>query len=209
MTGRGGHGIPIPVPQRLPFGLLVLVLLATAPAGPARAEPQRWVVVSGKSQVGFDASHPLGDFSGKSEAPTGEFEADIADLKKGVKGALKVAIASLKTGERTRDRDMQKTLDAEHHAEIRYTIQKAESSFPAVTDNTDVLLTIRGLLAIRGVDRVVTFLGRARLRDGQLWVRGETRLNMSEFGIAPPRRWFLQVNDSVLASFDLVLRKAE
>lgn len=200
---------PTPVPSRFVVGLLAAAFLSASWAGPVHGESQRWVVVPGKSQVGFGGSHPLGAFSGKSEAPAGEFRADIADLKPGITGALTVEVATLRTGEASGDRNLRRALDAERHPEIRYTIQKVESSFPSLAENVDVLLTIRGLLSIRGVDRVVTFLGRVRLREGTLWVRGEAQINMSEFGVPRPRRWLLQAGDPVLVSFDLVLTKAQ
>ncbi len=175
-------------------------------ADPVSGQPRRWVAVPDRSWVGFDAEHPFGPFSGKSEAPTAQFQADIADLKKGVRGALTIKVTSLTTGDPARDRDMWKVLDAEHHPEIRYTIEKVESSFPTISENTDVLLTIHGPMSIRGVDRAIAFLGRVRLRQGKLWVRGEARFSLTDFGITPPRRWFLKVKNSVLTSFDLTLR---
>lgn len=159
--------------------------------------------------VGFDAAHPLGDFSGTSDQPTGEFEGDSADLKKGIKGWLAVAVRTIKTGDNTRDRDMWKALEQERFPEIRFHIERVETSFPSVTDQTDVLLAIHGTLTVHGVSRPMTFPGRVRLRDGKLWVRGETRIKMSDFGIAPPRRLLLKVRDSVLASFNVNLAPTE
>jgi polyisoprenoid-binding protein YceI len=193
----------------LVLGLLASALLSAPVARDARAEPRRWTPVPGTSVVSFDASHPLGDFSGTSEHPTGEFEGDAADLKKGVTGWLAVAVRSLKTGDQTRDRDMWKAFEQERFPEIRFEIERVETSFPSVGDQTDVLLTIHGRLTIHGVTRSVTFPGRIRLRDGKLWVRGENRIKMSDFGIAPPRRLMLKVKDSVLASFNLNLAPAE
>ncbi len=163
----------------------------------------------GTSTVGFDASHPLGDFSGASEQPTGEFEGDTADLKKGVKGWVAVAVKTLKTSDQARDRDLWKAFEEERFPDIRFEIERVETSFPTVSDQTDVLLTIHGRLTIHGVTRPITFPGRIRLREGKLWVRGENRIKMSDFGITPPRRLMLKVKDSVLASFNLNLAPAE
>jgi polyisoprenoid-binding protein YceI len=74
---------------------------------------------------------------------------------------------------------MRKALDAEHYPTMRFTVEAVESSFPSVTDKADVLLTIRGQLLIRDVERPLTLLGRARLRDGAVWVRGDGTLKMS------------------------------
>ena len=55
------------------------------------AEPSRWIPVPGKSLVAFDATHPLGDFSGRAEELAGEVRVDPSDLKHGVRGYLAIA----------------------------------------------------------------------------------------------------------------------
>jgi len=178
-------------------------------SGTAIAETERWVVDSGKSRVGFDAFHRLDNFSGASETPSGEVELDIEDLKKPIKGALTVPVASLRTGKAGRDKDLRRGLDGERHPEIRYRIDKVESSFVSLTDNTDVLLTLHGVLSMRGTERPVSFMGRVRLRQGTLWVRGENRIRPADFGIPPLRSWLISMKEHVLATFDLVLSKAK
>lgn len=186
-----------------------MVLWTVPLSGSAFAEVERWVVESGKSRVGFDAYHPLGNFSGASETPTGEVELDIGDLKKPIKGSLTAAVASFRTGKAGRDKDLHRALNGDHDPEIRYRIDKVESSFTSLADNTDVLLTLHGVLSMRGTDRPVTFMGRVRLRQGTLWVRGENRIRPADFGIPPLRSWLISMKDHVLATFDLVLSKAK
>jgi polyisoprenoid-binding protein YceI len=197
------------VPGRLASALLTVVLWTVPLSGSAFAEVERWVVESGKSRVGFDAYHPLGNFSGASETPTGEVELDIGDLKKPIKGSLTAAVASFRTGKAGRDKDLRRALNGDHDPEIRYRIDKVESSFTSLADNTDVLLTLHGVLSMRGTDRPVTFMGRVRLRQGTLWVRGENRIRPADFGIPPLRSWLISMKDHVLATFDLVLSKAK
>ena len=161
-----------------------------------------------KSRVGFDAFHWLGNFSGASEKPSGEVELDVEDLKKPIKGSLAAPVASLRTGKAGRDKDLRRALDGEHHPEIRYRIDKVESSFSSLTDNTDVLLTLHGVLSMRGIERPVSFMGRVRLRQGTLWVRGESRIRPADFGAPLLRSWLVSMNEYVLATFDLILGKA-
>jgi polyisoprenoid-binding protein YceI len=197
------------VPGRLASALLTVALCGVPLAGSAIAETERWVVESGKSRVGFDAFHPLDNFSGASETPSGEVELDIEDLKKPIKGALTVPVASLRTGKAGRDKDLRRALDGEGHPAIGYRIDKVESSFASLTDNTDVLLTLHGILSMRGTERPVSFMGRVRLRQGTLWVRGENRIRPADFGIPPLRSWLISMKEHVLATFDLVLSKAK
>jgi polyisoprenoid-binding protein YceI len=197
------------VPGRLASALLTVLVFGVPLSGSAIAETERWVVESGKSRVGFDAFHSLGNFSGASETPSGEVELDIEDLKKPIKGSLTVSVASLRTGKAGRDKDLRGALDGERHPEIRFRIDKVESSFASLTDNTDVLLTLYGVLSIRGTERPVSFMGRVRLRQGTLWVRGENRIRPADFGVPPLRSWLMSMKEYVLATFDLVLNKAK
>jgi polyisoprenoid-binding protein YceI len=196
-----------PVPGRLASALLAIALLGVPLAGSAVAGTERWVVESGKSRVGFDAFHPLGNFSGVSETPSGEVELDLEDLRRPIKGNLVVPVASLRTGKTGRDKDLRRALDGERHPEIRYRIDKVESSFASLADNTDVLLTLHGVLSMRGTDRPVSFMGRVRLRQGSLWVRGENRMRPADFGVPPLRSWLVSMKDHILATFDLILSK--
>jgi len=193
------------VVSRILPSALALLGLVTVVARAAGAESKQWTVVAGKSQVSFDASHALGNFSGRGEDVTGVFAADPADLRRGVTGVLRVNAATLKTGDPERDRDMRTALAVERHPEIRFTIEQIEASFPSVSDRSDVLLTISGRLLIRGVERPMEFPARVRRRDDGLWVRGEAKLKMTDFGITPPKRLFVRVADDVLVSFDVVL----
>jgi polyisoprenoid-binding protein YceI len=190
-----------------PAVLLLLLLALVRP--PAQAEPYPWVPVPGKSQVSFDATFPLGDFTGRTEALEGEFRADIADLGKGVTGFLRFSPATLRTGIEGRDRDMREALQVDRHPEVRFTAQAVQSSFPSVAEGADVILTIRGPMLIRGVERPTSFSARARLRGDRVWVRGESTLRMSDFGITPPTRLFLAVKDEVAVRFDLLLARSE
>jgi len=185
-------------------GMLVTVLFL-----PASAQPRRWVPNPAKSVVTFDATHQMGDFSGRAEAVTGEFQADTADLRASITGVARVRVAVLRTGNDNRDRDMRKVLDVDRFPEIRFTIGGVEPSFNSVTASADTLITIKGGLAVRGVERPVTFLARVRLRDDRIWVRGESRIRLTDFGIKPPSRLFFRVGDDVTIGFDLTLEPSE
>ena len=182
-------------------------LLVVVTTSAAQGEPRRWVTVAGKSEVSFAATHPLGNFTGRAEAVTGVFRADPENLRRPVNGTLQVTAAALKTGDDARDRDMRKLLAVEKYTEIRFNVERVEPSFPSVAERSDVLLTISGQMLVRGIERSLTVSGRVRRRDNGLWVRGETELKMSDFGISPPSRWFLQVGDVVLVGFDVQLQE--
>ena len=186
---------------------LLWLVLAGLGASPAFAEPARWLPVRGQSLVSFDAVFPPADFSGFGRDLTGEFEADAADLTRGVSGRLTVQVSGISTGNERRDKEMWKSLAADRHPTIYFVIQTVDvPSFPpGVAEHTDTLLTIQGRLSIAGVERVKRFSGRVRLMQGRLWVRGESRFKMSDFGIKPPKYLLLWVKDEIGVGFDILL----
>ena len=185
--------------------LFVLLLFPTSADG----EPKSYAVVAGKSRVTFDATYPLGDFSGATAAVTGQLRLDPANIPLGVAGRVSADPGSLKTGNDGRDRDLRKTLETDRYGEIRFNAEEVKSSFPSLAEQTDVILRISGVLRIRGVERPITWTARARLEGGRIWVRGETDLTLTDFGITSPKRFFLAVGDRVRAGFDLRLAPAE
>jgi hypothetical protein len=189
--------------------LLVYLLLTLLKPALACADMARWVPVPGQSLVSFDASFPPADFSGFGRDLTGEFEVDTSDLGQGVTGHLSVLVNTMSTGAAGRDKDMYKALSADRNPTMFFVVQTVEApSFPlGVAEHTDTLLTIQGRLSIAGVERVKRFSGRVRLKQGRLWVRGESRFKMSDFGIKPPQYLLFRVKDEVGVGFDLLLER--
>lgn len=188
---------------------LMCLLLAWLGPAQALAETARWVPVPGQSLVSFDASFPPANFSGFGRDLTGEFFADASDLGQGVTGHLTVQVTSITTGSDGRDKDMYKAMAADRQPSMYFVIQTVEApSFPlGVAEHTDTLLTIQGRLSIAGVERVKRFSGRVRMKDGRLWVRGESRFKMSDFGIKPPQYLLFRVKDEVGVGFDVLLER--
>jgi polyisoprenoid-binding protein YceI len=183
--------------------------LALSVASAVWAEPKTYVVVPAKSRVMFEASFPLGNFTGVTHEVWGEVRLDPATFARGVQGSAGINPASLKTGIDGRDRDLRITLEVDRYPEIRFTLHEVRASFPSLADRADTYLTLEGELSIHGVARSVTLTGRAQLRDGQVWVRGEGTLNMTDYGIRPPKKFFLSVGDQVRVSFDTLLAPRE
>jgi polyisoprenoid-binding protein YceI len=182
-----------------------LALLLLVSAASTAAEVRRWVPSTGPSVVTFTATHPLGDVTGRSAGISGAIEADPEDLRRGVSGEIVIPVTSLRTGLEARDRDLWRLLGAPDHSDIRFRVDRLEPSFPSVADRADVLLTIGGTLRVRGVDHAVTLLGRVRQQESQLWVRGEAEVRMVWFGITPPRRMLMAMEDVVRVAFDILL----
>jgi len=202
---------PVPGPRAL--AALVGALLGGAVLwSPSLAETQRFTIEPDKSRVSFDAFHPFafGTFSAAADGPTGEVELDVSDLRQPIKGSLTVPAIGLRSGDASRDKDIRRALDTDRHPEIRYRVDKVDSSFPSLAENNDVILTIHGVLTVKDIDRPTTFAGRIRLRPGgALWVRGESWVRPRDWGVPLIRSWMISMKDSVLAIFDLTLSRAK
>jgi polyisoprenoid-binding protein YceI len=204
------HRVPA-VPALTVFVAALLVGALALPV-PAAAETQKFTVEPEKSRVLIDVFHPwsIGRFSAGAENPTGDFEIDVDDLRQSIKGTLTVQASAFRSGKTGRDKDIRKALDFEHNPEIRYRIDKVDSSFPSLAENNDVFLTIHGVLSMKGVDRPATFAGRVRRKPGgELWVRGEGWVKPQDFGVPLLRTWLVSMRDSVLAIFDLTLSQPQ
>lgn len=188
-------------------GILLLLLFGVAAS--AAGEPRSYAVVAGKSRVTFEASYPLGDFSGTTEEVAGSLRLDPTNVALAVAGSVRVDAAKFRTGNDRRDSDLRRTLETDRYGDIRFSTEEVKSSFPSLAAGADVTLRISGTLRIRDVERVTTWTGRARLEGGWIWVRGETDLRLTDFGITPPKKFFLAVGDAVRASFDLRLAPAD
>jgi polyisoprenoid-binding protein YceI len=195
-----------PMPSVVAVAWLVLTLLEVSTVF---AEPARWMPVRGQSLVSFDAAFPPADFSGYGRDLSGDFEADASDLSQGISGNLSVQVTGISTGNEGRDKEMWKTMSADRFPTMLFVIQTVEAPAfpPGVAEHTDTLLTIQGRLSIAGVERVKRFSGRVRMKQGRLWVRGESRFKMSDFGIKPPQYLLLSVKDEVGVGFDLLLER--
>jgi len=189
--------------------LLVALALLGLTVLPAGAEPKSYTIVPTRSHVSFDAVYPLGDFSGSTEDVAGEFTLDPANLGLGATGSLTANPATLRTGISGRDRDLGKVLEVEKYPEIRFSVGGVQASFPSLAERPDTALTITGTLTIHGVERATALTARARIVEGRLWVRGEGTLRMTDFGITPPRKFFLAVKDEVRVGFNLLLAPRE
>ncbi len=189
---------------RLNLALVVLFVAANADA-----EPRVYTAAPEKSQVRFEAKYPLGDFFGTTDKVTGEFRIDRDNVTQSVTGTATVNPADLRTGIEGRDRDLRKILETDTYPEIRFRVEQVQASFPSLAERADITLTIGGILQIRGIERQVTWTGRARIEEGRVWVRGEAELRMTDFGITPPRKFFLTVADGIRVGFDLRLAPKE
>ena len=120
-------------------------------------------------------------------------------------GALQVPVRSLDCGIGLQNADLFETLGATTHPAISfiladYAVERGES-----VSN----VRMQGLLRIAGTERAVVLHGSVfRNAEGQFILRGEREIDVRDFGIKPPRRFFglLRVRNEVTVHFEVAVR---
>lgn len=168
---------------------------------PASAEETVFRIVSERSEVAFDATYPLGDFTGTTKDVKGEFRFDPADLTKAVIGRVEVNPSTLDTGIGGRDQDLRDYLEVERFPSILFVPKEVRAAKLSLLDQTEVSVAVSGLMTIHGVERPVEFSGKARLQEGVLRAEGSTTLKMTDYGIKRPTKFFFKVGDDVKVRF--------
>jgi polyisoprenoid-binding protein YceI len=173
-------------------------------SSPPRPAFQRFAVVAERSEVGFDASSTLHDFTGRSRRVSGELRARLDDLASCAGGSVRVEAKSLDTGVSGRDKDMREELEVSTYPTIEFRLAGATGTPGTSSEARPVELA--GAFVIHGrrvpVDARTSVV---RLEAGGLWVEGRAKLRLSDFDIDPPSILFVDVDDEVEAWWKLAL----
>ena len=166
---------------------------------------------SGKSLVGFDAFHPLGNFSGFERDAQRRGRAGHRGPQEAHQGhASPCRSPACAPGRPGGTRIIRRALDGEHHPEIRYRIEKVESSFQSLTENTDVLLTIHGVSVHAGRRAARELLGARSPSAGR--PLGPGRESPPSGRLRRPSAaapGWSSMKEYVLATFDLTLEQGQ
>ena len=178
--------------------------LASAGEGAAPIADTSRVWVTGQSSLRFFTCR-AGEVRG---AITPASEAAIADVMRGVKAAagaeVVIPVASLDCGNRQMNRDLRQVL----RASVDPTIEFRLDSYEIIPDGPNALALIDGSLRIAGMRNPVSMMSViGKGADGALHASGFHRIELTDYGIWPPSRFFglLKVDNTVVVHFDVVL----
>lgn len=191
-------------PPAFDGGEAVTAAVATPPRLTVQPESRIWF--EGSSTVrGYTcaATELMGEVSTDPNRPT----APIAVLKEAVLGGeITVPVARLDCDNGTMNDHMRKALKADEHATITYRLGSFDLG---PTGEAEGQIEMKGRLTIAGQERDVAFPAEVVLEaDGAIRVRGQTVIDMTEFGVKPPRLMLgtLKVHDNVTVFFDVVFK---
>lgn len=166
---------PVSAPTACAVAAFVLVAVGLTPAsGQAPIAPAK--VVEGT--LSFDGRATAGDFTGTTTEVSGESTggAQLSD----VRGFVEAPVRSLVTGDRRRDRDLNKSMESDKHPIMRFDLTEVA---PAGEVGDSVAVTLAGELRVHGVARSVKLPGSIVLRGERVRVRSDFPLNLKDYKI--------------------------
>jgi polyisoprenoid-binding protein YceI len=175
-------------------GMMALPALLAAAAVPLSFQSGSRVWVSGTSTVRSWRCEST-QVSGSAQAAGTEL-AQVAQSS----GEITIPLASLDCRNGTMNGHMRNALKAEQNPAIRF-----RATSVAVSPQGAVRMT--GPLTIAGQTRETTITGTAAPQNGRLRVTGSKQIDMTEYGVTPPRLMAgtMRVNPAVTIGFDVVL----
>ena len=175
-------------------GLIALPALMAAAAMPLSFQSGSRVWVSGTSTVR--------SYRCESTQVTGSADAAGTELSQVARssGEITIPVSSLDCRNGTMNGHMRNALKAAQNPAIRF-----RATSVSVTPEGAVRMT--GPLTIAGQSREVTINGTAARENGRLRVTGTKQLNMTDYGVQPPRLMAgtMRVHPPVTIGFDVVL----
>jgi polyisoprenoid-binding protein YceI len=155
--------------------------------------------------LSFDGRATVGDFTGMTQTVAGQLSG-AAELG-GVTGWVEAPVESLKTGDRKRDRDLNKSMESDKYPKLRFDLSSVTQSEAA---DDSMAVTLNGSLHIHGVTRRVELPGTIHFQGLNARVRSDFPLNLKDYKIGGLSKMLgmLKMNENIDVHVDLVFRLA-
>ncbi len=146
-------------PRRFSLAALTLLLaLATATSASAQDGEASWSVDDSRSSITFESDAPAERFTGTSESIEGSIDWNF-DAPAESTGTISFPVATVRTGNSTRDRHLQNRdwLHADEYPTITFTLEGLSDLRTARTDSGQIhhRATADGSLEVRGVENSI------------------------------------------------------
>jgi polyisoprenoid-binding protein YceI len=128
--------------------------------------------------LSFDGHATVGDFTGTTTEVTGEMSGGPA--LEDVRGWVEAPVRTLVTGDRKRDRDLNKSMESDKYPAIRFELTGVRRT-GGTADSIAAVLA--GTMLIHGESRSVTLPAELRVVDQGIRVRSDFPLNLKDYAI--------------------------
>ncbi|HEU5303324.1 MAG TPA: YceI family protein [Gemmatimonadales bacterium] len=183
------------------LALLAPLVFGTVPAlhGQSRAPIPSGQVVSGT--LSFDGHATVGDFVGKTDSVSGRMTGG-GELS-AVKGWVEAPVRTLKTGDKRRDKDLNKSMESGKYPTIRFELAGVT---PEGGTADSVPVTLHGALKIHGETRKVDLPGLVVFKGPAARVRSTFPLNLKDYRIGGLSKMLgmLKMSENIEVHVDLL-----
>lgn len=187
--------------RHLLFPPLLAVALAWHPA-PAAAQLDGAIPDARVAQgtLSFDGYATVGDFTGTTKEVRGELTG--ADSLRAVRGWVEAPVKSLDTGDRKRDRDLNRSMESDKYPVMRFEL---DSVLPEQATAERATVALAGRMTLHGVTREVTLPAEVRAVDGGFRLTSDFPLNVKDYGIGGLTRMLglLRMQENIDVHVDL------
>jgi polyisoprenoid-binding protein YceI len=184
-----------------------MLLLSFAAAPLAAQSPVEPVIPDGfvrQGTLSFDGRATVGNFTGTTTTVTGEFHGGRLGE---VRGWVEAPVRTLATGNGKRDRDLNKSMEADKYPTIRFELTGVDGP-DARSDSMAV--SLHGHFIIHGVTREATVPASLAFGAEGIHMRGQTPLNLKDYKIGGLTKMLgmLKMDEEILVHVDLVFGSA-
>jgi polyisoprenoid-binding protein YceI len=189
------------------WGLVVVaVVMQSMNTTPEAVAQVRRPIPNGQLTSGtlsFDGHATVGDFTGTTNTVAGQITG-APDIS-GVRGWVEAQVHSLKTGDRKRDKDLNKSMESSKYPNLRFDLNRITAKESA---GDSIPVTLYGTLTIHGVTRRLELPGTIEFKGTNARVRSDFPLNLKEYGIGGLSKMLgiLKMHENIEVHVDLVFQ---
>lgn len=129
-------------------------------------------------ELSFDGFATVGDFTGTTTTVRGEMTG--GEGLEAVRGWVEAPVKSLKTGDRRRDRDLNKSMESDKHPTMRFELTGVT---PQRVHADTAVVRLRGRLTLHGVTRDVVLPARVVPEGERLRLQSGFPLDLGDYEI--------------------------
>ena len=128
--------------------------------------------------LSFDGYATVGDFTGTTTTVRGEVTG--GESLPAVRGWVESPVKTLDTGDRKRDKDLNKSMESDKHPAMRFDLTGAA---PQGVPGDTAVVALQGRLTLHGVTRDVTLPGKIWREGDALRLRSDFPLDLRDYEI--------------------------
>jgi len=160
------------------YGLSLVIVLSLTASGQAQAPNPIPSGEVSRGTLSFDGHATVGDFVGTTDSVSGRMTGG-ADLS-AVRGWAEAPVRTLKTGDKRRDKDLNRSMESDKYPNIRFELERIS---PRQGKADGIPVVLHGTLLIHGVSRKVELPAFIGFQANQARVRSDFPLNLKDYRI--------------------------